>query len=112
MWNAYDEEDLSSTILPAVVKEKLANSYYFRRSGDIQYFYKPQYTDYTADGIEHGAWYPYDSHIPLVWFGWNVKPGKTNRETYMTDIAPTVTAMLHIQMPSGCICHVITEVTQ
>ena len=112
VWNAYDEEDLSSTILPAVVKEKLSNSYYFRRSGDIQYFYKPQYTDYTADGIEHGAWYPYDSHIPLVWFGWNVKPGKTNREIYMTDIAPTVTAMLHVQMPSGCVGHVITEVAQ
>ncbi len=112
VWNAYDEEDLSSTTLPDVVKEKLSNSYYFRRSGDIQYFYKPQYTDYTADGIEHGAWYPYDSHIPLLWFGWNVKPGKTNRETYMTDIAATVTAMLHIQMPSGCIGHVITEVAQ
>jgi len=28
----------------------------------------------------------------------------------MTDIAPTVAALLHIQMPSGTTGHVITEV--
>jgi hypothetical protein len=28
----------------------------------------------------------------------------------MTDIAATVAAMLHIQMPSGCVGKVITEV--
>ncbi|HNF01412.1 MAG TPA: alkaline phosphatase family protein [Ferruginibacter sp.] len=109
IWNAFDEEDLMTTILPPVVKEKIANSYYFRRSGDIQYFYKPQYIEGPADGVEHGAWYPYDSHIPCVFFGWGVKPGRTNRETSMADIAPTIAAMLRIQMPSGCIGQVITE---
>jgi predicted AlkP superfamily pyrophosphatase or phosphodiesterase len=109
VWNAFDEEDLSTTILPPAVKEKLLNSYYFRRSGDIQYFYKPHYVEGPRDGAEHGAWYPYDTHIPCLFFGWGVKPGKTNRETYMTDIAPTIAAMLKIQMPSGCIGKVITE---
>jgi hypothetical protein len=28
----------------------------------------------------------------------------------MTDIAPTVSALLHIQMPSGCVGKVIEEV--
>lgn len=110
--NAFDEEELATTILPAVVKEKFMNSYYFRRSGDIQYFYKPQYIEGVSDGTEHGAWYPYDSHIPCVFFGWGVKPGKTNRETSMTDIAPTIAAMLQIQMPNGCVGKVITEVVK
>ena len=110
IWNAFDEEELSSTILPPVIKEKISNSYYFRRSGDIQYFYKPQYIEGGTDGTEHGSWYPYDSHIPCLFYGWGVKPGKTNRETYMTDIAPTIAAMLQIQMPSGCVGKVITEV--
>ena len=35
---------------------------------------------------------------------------KTYRETYMTDIAATVAAMLQIQMPNGCVGHVIPEV--
>lgn len=110
IWNAFDEEDLNSTILPPVLKNMIANSYYYRRSGDIQYFYKPQYIEGPADGVEHGSWYPYDTHIPCVFFGWGVKPGKTYRETYMTDIAPTIAAILKIQMPNGCIGKVITEV--
>ena len=35
---------------------------------------------------------------------------KTNREVYMTDIAPTIAALLHIQMPSGTIGHVIEDI--
>ncbi len=109
IWNAFDEEDLMSAILPPVVKEKISNSYYFRRSGDVQYFYKPQYVEGPANGVEHGAWYPYDSHIPCVFFGWGVKPGRTYRETSMADITPTIASMLRIQMPSGCIGKAITE---
>ena len=43
--------------------------------------------------------------------GWKVKPGKTNKTYYMTDIAPTLAALLHIQMPSGSIGNPITEIT-
>ncbi len=60
-------------------------------------------------GTTHGLWNPYDAHIPCVFFGWGIKPGKTNRETYMTDIAPTIAALLQIQMPSGSVGKVITE---
>ncbi len=109
VWNAFDKEDLLQTILPEVIKQKISSSYYFRRSGDVQFFLKPQYTEKSMEGLEHGTWYPYDSHIPCVFYGWGVKPGKTNRETYMTDIAPTISAMLRIQMPSGCVGKVITE---
>jgi arylsulfatase A-like enzyme len=44
--------------------------------------------------------------------GWGIKPGKSNREVYMTDIAPTVAALLRIQMPNAAIGKPITEVTQ
>jgi phosphopentomutase len=65
---------------------------------------------YSPTGTTHGLWNPYDAHIPLVWYGWGIKQGKTNRETYMTDIAPTISALLKIQMPSGNIGKVIEEV--
>jgi hypothetical protein len=48
----------------------------------------------------------------LLWFGWNIKPGKLNRKVYMTDIAPTVAALLRIQMPNTTIGQVIEEVTK
>ena len=86
------------------------NGYFPQRSGDIQFVLKPGYVDGNGKGTTHGLWNPYDAHIPLLWYGWGIKQGKTNRETYMTDIAPTVSALLHIQMPSGCVGKVIEEV--
>jgi len=88
----------------------LANGFTPTRSGDIQFIVKPGYFDGGLKGTTHGLWNPYDSHIPLLFYGWNIKSGKTKRETYMTDISPTLAALLHIQMPSGSVGKVLGEV--
>ena len=107
---AVDLENLTSANLPPQVNMILANGYNQKLSGEIQFIYKPGWFEGGTRGTTHGSWNPYDSHIPLLWFGWNVKKGKTNREVYMTDIAPTVAAMLQIQMPNASVGKVITEV--
>lgn len=109
---AFATEDIATTTLPQPQKEMMTNGYNPKRSGDIQFTFKPGYFDGGNKGTTHGLWNPYDAHIPLVWFGWKVKPGKSNREVYMTDIAPTIAAMLQIQMPNGCVGKVITEVVK
>ncbi|MEP7238878.1 MAG: alkaline phosphatase PafA [Ferruginibacter sp.] len=109
---AFETDKLALTTLPEPQKTMFANGYNNKRSGDIQFTLKPGYFDGGNKGTTHGLWNPYDAHIPCVFFGWGVKPGKTNRETYMTDIAPTIAAMLHIQMPSGCVGKVITELVK
>jgi len=99
--------------IPRRLQEMMINGYYFKRSGQVQIILNPAWYDaYSKTGSTHGTWNPYDTHIPLVWYGWGVKAGKLNREVYMTDIAPTLAAMLHIQMPNGCIGHVIEEVVK
>ncbi len=108
----FDLHELSETTLPAKIKDMVTNGYNQKWSGDIQFVFNPGWFDGGSTGTTHGAWNPYDSHIPLLWYGWKVKPGKTNRETYMTDIAPTVAAMLRIQMPNGSVGHVIEEITK
>ena len=107
---AVDLENLTSANLPQQVNMTLANGYNQKLSGEIQFIYKPGWFEGGTRGTTHGSWNPYDSHIPLLWFGWNVKKGKTNREVFMTDIAPTVAAMLQIQMPNASVGKVITEV--
>jgi predicted AlkP superfamily pyrophosphatase or phosphodiesterase len=109
---AYETDKLALVTLPEPQKTMLANGYNTKRSGDIQFTLKAGYFDGGKKGTTHGLWNPYDAHIPCVFFGWGVKPGKTNRETYMTDIAPTIAAMLHIQMPSGSVGKVITELVK
>ena len=110
--NAFTTKDVNSIPLPENIKNSVVNGYNQKASGDIQMVYKPQYFSGGTSGTTHGSWNPYDSHIPLLWYGWGIKKGKTNRETYMTDISATVSALLHIQMPSGSIGHVIEEVMQ
>ena len=107
---AFDYAEFDKVLLPAQVKDKFAQGYYAKRSGDIQFILRSQYTDVLMIGTEHGTMYDYDTHIPLLWYGWRIKPGKTNRETYMTDVAPTISALLQIQMPGGSIGHVLQEI--
>ncbi len=108
--NAVELEKISEATFPEPQKKMMINGYTPSRSGDIQFVFTPGYFDGGTKGTTHGLWNPYDAHIPLLFYGCNVKQGKTNRETYMTDVAATIAAMLQIQMPSGCIGKVITEV--
>ncbi|HEY1872451.1 MAG TPA: alkaline phosphatase PafA [Chitinophagaceae bacterium] len=99
--------------IPKRLQEMMINGYNYRRSGQVQIVLDPGWFDaYGRTGTTHGTWNPYDTHIPLLWYGWNIKPGKSNREVNMTDISPTLAALLHIQMPNGCVGHVIEEVTK
>lgn len=109
--DAVDLLKLNYSTIPTEIKDRITNGYNARRSGDVYFISKPNWFDGGSTGTTHGSWYPYDSHIPLVFMGWNVKPGKTNQVHYMTDIAATIAAMLRIQMPSGCIGSPITELT-
>jgi hypothetical protein len=112
MGQVFDLAKLMEVPLTAKQRDMVANGYNQHLSGDIQMMLQPGYMEGYATGTTHSAWNPYDSHIPLLFYGWNVPKGKTNREVYMTDIAATLAAMLHIQMPSGCIGHVIEEVAK
>ncbi len=107
---AFDNTKTLITTLPVKVREKIVNGFYPERCGEIQLILKPQYFSGSSKGTTHGAWYNYDTHIPLLFYGWKIPHGKLNRETYMTDIAPTIAAMLKIQMPSGSIGDAIEEV--
>lgn len=109
VFNVFETDKVALAPLPEPQRTMIINGYNPRRSGDIQFTFKSSYLDWGGKGTSHGLWNPYDSHIPLLFYGWNVKQGKTNRETYMTDISATVAAMLHIQMPSGCVGKPITE---
>ena len=100
---AFELKETGESALQAIVKERVINGFYPKRSGDIQFIVKPGYFDGGNKGTTHGMWNPYDSHIPLVFFGWNVPKGKSYEPVFMTDIAPTVCSMLSIEMPNASI---------
>lgn len=106
----FETADGNTTVLPEPIRTMVINGYNASRSGDIQFLVRPGYFDGYNKGTTHGLWNPYDSHIPLLFYGWGVKHGKSNRAVYMTDIAPTVAAKLQIQMPNASVGKVLEEV--
>jgi arylsulfatase A-like enzyme len=108
-----DINDLEEARLPEELKRRITNGYNHKRSGVIGFVLEPGWyggASAAGTGSTHGSWNAYDARIPLLWMGWGIQQGSTNRPVDMTDIAPTLAALLHIQEPNGSIGKPITEV--
>ncbi|KYP16012.1 alkaline phosphatase PafA [Flavihumibacter sp. CACIAM 22H1] len=101
----------ATAAIPQLLRERIINGYNYKRGGAIQFVLDPQLYSGgpRSKGTTHGNWHPYDSHIPLLFMGWGVKAGASNRVVHMTDIAPTVAALLHVQEPNGNIGQPLVE---
>jgi predicted AlkP superfamily pyrophosphatase or phosphodiesterase len=99
---AVDIEKIQDAPIPEPIKTMIINGYNFKRSGQIQVIFQPGWLEsYARTGTTHGTWNPYDTHIPLVFMGWDIHPGASAARVNMTDIAPTIATLLHIQAPNG-----------
>ncbi len=108
-----DMEDIGKNTVPEPIRKMAVNGYNYLRSGCLQMILNPGWFESDRfTGTTHGNWNPYDAHIPLLWYGWHIPKGETNREINMTDISATLAALLHIQMPNGCIGKPITELAK
>jgi hypothetical protein len=108
---AIDMANVGESPVAEPVRSMVMNGYYFKRSGAIQLIPNAGWFEGRGKtGTSHGTWNPYDTHIPLLFMGWGIHPGHSNQTVYMTDIAPTLAALLHIQMPNGCVGRPIQEV--
>lgn len=105
-----DTRNAALAPLPAALRERIANGYNAQRSGDLFVVTKSGYVDGFTTGTSHGVLYNYDAHIPLLFWGKGIQHKAVNTPTYMTDIAPTITTLLGIQMPSGSIGKPIVDV--
>jgi len=108
-----DLKNSGNAAIPDALKTRIINGYNEKRSGEIQIILNPGwYQGYGTQvtGTTHGTWNPYDTHIPLLFMGWGIKSGKSYQPYSMTDIAPTIAALLKIQEPNGNIGKPIAEV--
>ncbi len=107
-----DMEGNQNMFIPAPLREKIINGYNRRHSGAIQIIADPQWYASTprSPGTTHGVWSAYDSHIPLIFMGWGIQSGVSNKEVHVVDIAPTLASLLHIMEPNGNIGKPIVEV--
>jgi predicted AlkP superfamily pyrophosphatase or phosphodiesterase len=86
-------------------------SFYAPRSGDIFIVPEPYYLT-EATGTSHGTPYGYDTHVPVIFFGAQIKSGTFHQNIAVNDIAPTLAALLGVETPSGSIGRVLTEILE
>jgi len=88
----------------------IAKGYDATQDGDLVILEKPGYIEYGATGTSHGTPYSYDTHVPLLFYGWNIKAGESYDRKVITEIAPTLAQKLKTAFPNGTEAEVLTEI--
>lgn len=92
------------------IKGMIKRGFDENRSGDIIVSTEPGWVvGNQGTGSSHGTAYNYDTHIPMIFYGFGVKKGASASYHAITDIAPTLSTILRIKFPSGSIGQPITE---
>lgn len=106
----YSEEEILANSGTEFYLNCIAKGYDPSQDGDLVILDKPGYIEYGETGTSHGTPYSYDTHVPLIFYGWNIKKGETHDRKEITQIAPTVAQKLKITFPNGTEAKVLTEV--
>ena len=106
----YTEEEILANSGSDLYLDFIANGYDVTQNGDLVVLDKPGFIEYGATGTSHGTVYSYDTHVPLLFYGWNIKKGTTSDKKYITEIAPTLAQKIKVAFPNGSECEVLTEI--
>ncbi|MEO9967093.1 MAG: alkaline phosphatase PafA [Reichenbachiella sp.] len=93
----YAGNDLDVKLLAAGLNSQMSGDIvYTLRAGWLSDWHKKN------GGTTHGSGYSYDTHVPMIFYGWGINQGSTVTYHPITDIAPSVATLLNIKFPSGC----------
>lgn len=84
----------------------MQRGYYRGRAADLFIVQKPYWLA-SKDGTSHGTPFSYDTHVPVIFLGRGIRPGRYDENVRTADIAPTLAALLGINTPSGSVGRVL-----
>lgn len=94
------------------IAAKVFNNYVEERTGDLFIVQSTSTMVASYAAATHGSPYNYDTHVPMYFSGWNLKPQSISRLTSPEDIAVTLSAIMNIGYPDKATGSVLTEVVQ
>ena len=106
----YTEEEVLANSGNDYYLNFIAKGYDVTQNGDLVVLDKPGYIEYGPTGTSHGTAYSYDTHVPLIFFGWKIKKGETHDRKVITQIAPTIAQKIKVAFPNGTEANVLLEV--
>jgi predicted AlkP superfamily pyrophosphatase or phosphodiesterase len=97
-YSAFEANDFGTGNLKRIV-----NNFSPLRSGDVIVVLNPGWVEKVSDFVtNHNSPYEYDTHVPLIWYGWTVNRATVTRQVNMTDIAATLSTLCKIPYPNAC----------
>ncbi len=108
---AFTGTDMTNNYYNSGSQALLQAGYNLDRSGDILLVYEPGWISSSwPTGTTHGSGYTYDTHVPILFYGWGIPKGSTVKKYAITDIAPTLSMLLNIKLPNGASGEPILEI--
>jgi predicted AlkP superfamily pyrophosphatase or phosphodiesterase len=102
----YTSADMARSNGADGLTEMIRNGYEPKRSGNVIFVLESGYLTKTIDnerarkGTSHGTGYNYDTHVPLLWYGKNIRQKEVFERVEIIDIVPTLAQILNLQNPS------------
>ena len=97
-YSAFEANDFGNGNLKRII-----NNFNPQRSGDVIVTLNPGWVENESDYVtNHNSPYEYDSHVPLIWYGWTVNRSTVTRQVNMTDIAATLSSLCKVPYPNAC----------
>lgn len=94
---------LKTTVITENIAANIQRGFNQSRSGDVIYVLASGWINAGyKTGTTHGSPYRYDTHVPLLWYGYQIPTGATSDKIIIPDIAATIAVLLNINAPSAC----------
>lgn len=97
-YSAFEANDFGNGNL-----RRINNNFNPQRTGDVIIALLPGWIEKEGDYVtNHNSPYEYDSHVPLIWYGWTVNRATVARKVNITDIAATLSSLCRVPYPNSC----------
>ncbi len=98
----FTREELQKKIAERSSNNLILNGFNFKRSGDIALEFEPNIIPDHKKGSTHGSIYNYDTHVPMIFYGWHIPHQEVNAPVYIVDIAATIANLVGITESNEC----------
>lgn len=89
---------------PTAVARAAAATNHMRRGPDLVIIPKPYWylsREMHQHAAMHGTPYPYDTHVPVFFYGPGISAGRRTEAVHVTDAAPSISAYLGVPAPAA-----------
>jgi Uncharacterized proteins of the AP superfamily len=98
------------------ITRAVSHNYHPKRSGNVYVVFDPGWFINDLDGLSaavvHGSPWAYDTFVPIIFAGHNLKPRTISRRVHTVDVAPTLSNIVGANPPSGASGNVLLEVVE